>query len=432
MLSQLFKLILLLVVLAVFPLAAAAQNGVPIDSAYTLTLPENWNWQYATPHAGFYLSGDNTTVYMIDPAELREILRYTPKAGIDAVFTEAYAALYTGGLPYGANLQSIDLNGRDNLAWHYSTIDDREGWFVLLEMSDDSYGLVDMYGPEAEFDLTNSALSGLLHSFDTAQTVVSDAQPFTAFELASEPVVVLEPVAEVEPCRVSTSEAVSVALRVGPGENRTSVAYLPVDAEISVTGMLVAADGSEWFQVDKTQAAPQSAAAEVWVRRSDVQELGACSAVAAVIAPPIIPISVVTTTQAAADTVAAPEAQAVLADAFTPAAGTYTLAFASTTYISCEGRPNVQRNSADIFVNMQLGDLALAPNGDSLTISGNTFTRVPGTNTFTGSLHFADSSTNTLSVTLTSPTTATGTLTVYVTTENGTNCVLTVAVTLNM
>ena len=154
--------------------------------------------------------------------------------------------------------------------------------------------------------------------------------------------------------------------------------------------------------------------------------------VAAAVAPPIIPISVVTTTQAAADAVAAPEAQAVLDAAFAPAAGTYTLAFASTTYISCDGRPNVQRNSADIFINLQLGNLALAPNGDSLTISGNTFTRVPGTNTFTGSLHFADSSTNTLSVTFTSPATATGTLTVYVTTEDGTNCVLTVTVNLSL
>ncbi|MGB7339627.1 MAG: hypothetical protein WBC91_12105 [Phototrophicaceae bacterium] len=91
-------------------------------------------------------------------------------------------------------------------------------------------------------------------------------------------------------CLVSTDVERTVRLHVGPGTNRTSVAFLPANQTFEALGEAEANDGSRWFKLDKSQAASNSSALEVWVAADLVMTSGDCTAVGEAFAPPIIPI----------------------------------------------------------------------------------------------------------------------------------------------
>jgi hypothetical protein len=91
-------------------------------------------------------------------------------------------------------------------------------------------------------------------------------------------------------CTVSTADARIVQVRVGPGENRTSVTFLPADIEVEVTGQTADDNDNLWYQVDKEVAAPGRAINEAWVLAETVITSGSCDDVTDTAAPPIIPI----------------------------------------------------------------------------------------------------------------------------------------------
>jgi hypothetical protein len=82
-------------------------------------------------------------------------------------------------------------------------------------------------------------------------------------------------------CTIQTPQQF-VALRVGPGFNRSIRMFLPVNQLFSVIGQTQAADGSLWWQL-QVEGIP-----EAWVLQSDVLASGDCQAVPQVTAPPII------------------------------------------------------------------------------------------------------------------------------------------------
>jgi hypothetical protein len=96
---------------------------------------------------------------------------------------------------------------------------------------------------------------------------------------------------EAPTCTVSTDQAKKVAVRVGPGLNRTSLLFLPVGKDFVVLGQATAKDGSEWWKLNKDEVAPKKSAKEVWIAQDDVETKGDCSTVGDSAAPPIIPIT---------------------------------------------------------------------------------------------------------------------------------------------
>jgi hypothetical protein len=90
-----------------------------------------------------------------------------------------------------------------------------------------------------------------------------------------------------EPCVVSTTEATSAGLRVGPGINRTMRTWLIPNLQVTVTGI---SDDGEWWQVDKFEAFPSGAnsVVELWVRVDEVSATGDCSLIGTAAAPSII------------------------------------------------------------------------------------------------------------------------------------------------
>jgi hypothetical protein len=124
------------------------------------------------------------------------------------------------------------------------------------------------------------------------------------------------------------------------------VAFLPPGTQFEVTGAFTADDGSEWFQLDKDEAAPTSAANEIWVARLDVDESGACDAVQSASAPPIVPILSAPPASGSASGEPAAPPSAV------PRAGTWTITYQENGNASCLGSENVVLPSFDLFTNM--------------------------------------------------------------------------------
>ncbi len=91
-------------------------------------------------------------------------------------------------------------------------------------------------------------------------------------------------------CVVVAQANDTVQVRVGPGLNRTAVAFLPPGAEFLVQGKTTA-NQTVWYQLDKDQAAPGKQILEAWISSDDVVATGDCDAVTDTNAPPIIRIS---------------------------------------------------------------------------------------------------------------------------------------------
>lgn len=95
----------------------------------------------------------------------------------------------------------------------------------------------------------------------------------------------------VEPCFVFASANDGTSIHVGPGNNRTSIAFLSViETGYEVLGTANASDGSKWWRLDKLEAAPEKANVinEAWVADAEVDQQGGCDEVGTVKAPPII------------------------------------------------------------------------------------------------------------------------------------------------
>lgn len=156
-----------------------------------------------------------------------------------------------------------------------------------------------------------------------------------------------------EACIVSTTESDTVRVRVGPGENRTSVSFLPANQEFEPLGQAEDDAGNVWFQLDKEQAAPGRSINEAWVAADELDTSGDCSAIGEAAAPPIIPIinqpppPANTGGSGGGDTSGGE--QPPTNTAALPANGTYTLTLAGTAHVSCAGTNSVPFSTAEVI-----------------------------------------------------------------------------------
>lgn len=92
---------------------------------------------------------------------------------------------------------------------------------------------------------------------------------------------ILEAEETAEPCFISTDEAQTAGVRVGPGENRTSLTFLKVATEYEVAGQNVDDVGETWFALEKEIGAPRKSVIDpyVWVAIEHVTTEGDCDTV---------------------------------------------------------------------------------------------------------------------------------------------------------
>jgi uncharacterized surface protein with fasciclin (FAS1) repeats len=190
-----------------------------------------------------------------------------------------------------------------------------------------------------------------------------------------------------EACFVSTDEAESVQVRVGPGENRGVVAFLPVDVEFEVLGQATDSDDNVWFKLDKEEATPGRSNNEAWVAEDDVETIGNCDDVIDVNAPPVIPN---TSANTSSNTGGGGDASGggstggggstdTTSTGALPQSGTYTIVLDQFVNASCQGFQNIVIPANEVWsstvytVSVSSSSSSIRFDGTSLPSSGGTF-----------------------------------------------------------
>ncbi|MFN8377925.1 MAG: hypothetical protein U0452_04565 [Anaerolineae bacterium] len=363
-------LLVLGLLLLALPLAVAAQNEtrtLDLGDGYQIEVPTAWT---ITGSDGVFTTAEGDLT-----AEI-----YTP-TGIEATSldlqgaNDALDALVILSVPLSQvpvtrdDLKKV-ADGDRVLAVYSSPADNPESIIAAIPMGDGTYGFLSFSAPAAV----------VADMQDDIQAVMSSFLSTTPEAAATPTAVAAAPV----PCTVSASDANTSQLRVGPGENRSAIAFLPANVDVSVTGRIELSDGSVWFQLDKAEAVPQgTAAAELWVSAESVTTSGDCDRVGETNAPPVIPISVAPPTAAPGESAPAPAQSGAL-----PTPGGWTLTLDAIMNASCLGYNNVAVPTADVYTNTSWGGNLSVVNNGTFNFDGDNFQRLGSSNSFAGTISF--------------------------------------------
>lgn len=225
------------------------------------------------------------------------------------------------------------------------TLESLNGEIISLTVEDESVMLNDSTEViQADIEASN----GVVHVIDAVLTLPDTASSTSIISNIS-----------TAPCTVSTDESGTARVRVGPGNNRTSVTFLDANTDFQVQGQNEDDDGTVWYQLDKEEAAPGRAINEAWVSAEDVEATGDCDNVGETSAPPVIPIvnqpPANTNADSNDDSNGGGETTSEAADTTNtgarPASGSYTIALAEFTNASCGNGQNVPIPSRDFWLN---------------------------------------------------------------------------------
>lgn len=272
-------LLLLFVVLFSAGLTAAQDSDLTesytFESGAAFKYPADWTLE-DNPQYLIDVYSERTIIYFIDFAGL-ESQGFDPETTLVEV-VQAYFETFYDSLKFKADkVQEIELGGREAVRYDFQTPETDDSIIIVIRFSDGAFGLLEGVSSPNNFPEEDIVLA-IAGSFDSG----GGEPPDTAGGLTLS--------ADQIFCKVTTDRADTVRIRVGPGTNRTSYAFLPANEEFTVLGKAEANDGSLWWKLDKETAAPGKSANEAWIAADDVDSSGNCEAVVDVNAPPIIPI----------------------------------------------------------------------------------------------------------------------------------------------
>ncbi len=253
-----------------------------------------------------------------------------------------------------AAIKTIDSNGHDAIRYDFVTPDDKKNAFILVKrFNDDTFGLMEAVSQSKSFP-EESVVLAIAETFD----VPSDTRGRDNLSAST---------AAAAACTVQTSEDNAVHIHVGPGNNRTSIAFLPADTEFTVLGKATDKEDTIWWKLDKEAVAPGKSAAEAWVSSEDVESSGDCDAVVDVNAPPVIPIvggGAPPASGGGGDTSGGAQ----------PGSGAWTITYATYAPGSCAGTGTV-----NIPIDFPPERASVSGGGSSITFDGDVFTNIsPG------------------------------------------------------
>ncbi|MEZ4669554.1 MAG: hypothetical protein R3E39_16745 [Anaerolineae bacterium] len=265
---------LCLLFLATIPLSAQTDlsESYTFASGASFDYPAEW-----TPKEGLdtvSLSSADTQVYVLDDAALRSINVASNAEPADAL--QVYFEKYHSDRPFRtAKIVTLDMTDRTAVQYDFSAEDGR-ALIIAMRFNAGTLALIEALSNGGKLKEVDIVLA-------VAESFVSTGEAGTSSGGSSSSVAVH--------CTISTSYENTVRVRVGPGENRASLGFLPTDEDFEVLGQGKANDGTKWWKLDVDVVAPGKAANEAWVAQLDVKGDGNCEAVADVNAPPVIPIS---------------------------------------------------------------------------------------------------------------------------------------------
>jgi hypothetical protein len=360
------KIMFLLLVGLLVALPAAAQDvelseRFSFDDGATFEYPDDWDFEHRESDPFALLYSDDTQILILDSGLLEDM----EDSDLENVVEAYFLIVYEGDLTFDEDdIEAVEIGGREAIRYPYEDTFGDGALLIAIRLSDGGIGVIDavsLEGDLSEEDVVLAVAESLDRGGEGASTVV---------------------IADGTPCMVSTDVGNAVALRVGPGINRTSFAFLPASEDFEVLGAAEADDGSLWWKLDREEVAPTKSAAEAWVAQLDVDAEGGCDAVVDVNAPPLIPI--VGGGQPAASGGSSGDSgsggQPAGAGEAIPQSGSWTITFPKSAPGSCVDVPtqNLQIDIPSDVVSLS------GANGSSLVFDGDRYNRI-GANTYQGS-----------------------------------------------
>ncbi|MEL6151519.1 MAG: hypothetical protein AAFR56_17970 [Chloroflexota bacterium] len=393
-------------------------EGVPLYSeVLQVTLPEDW---FAEPDDEFEVlfigSVDlNLGGSLYDSlADTTDIDATTP---VDEAMVLAYEEVF------GAVIDADDV----------AVIEQTETLTIgSLEFSPDNISLLAI-DSEMEFVV-------LLDMFDLDENPISEEQ-LEATLAVLETVSLIKPDDEVvadadkdaAECVITVDESGTVRMRVGPGENRSAIAFLEA-GEYTPEGQAGDNDGNQWFRMDREAVAPGSSANELWIAAADVDATDGCNEIEIVGAPPVIPgVAAPPPAASSGGDSGSTAASGNDGSAAAPASGgtqmlggTYTLSYNPTVAGNCVGFESVTFSASELGLTSDT--FRVSPSGSNLIVGSNTLT-LQGNGEYFGTVTFDDGTNGQVYLRPTSNTSLQGQVITNFTLE-GNTCSLTAGVTL--
>ena len=353
---------------------------VVLSDGFVIFVPDDWEVEDDEELGGFALTGDTAGLFVFEPTQATETFDIKEDDPLINILIETYRQ-FAGDRVRLTDVEEITLGAFPAALYRY-TDDQFEGLLFIVDFGEGQLGILDFYTSAGDLDDQLELGMAIAETFSIADVVIDPKTGLpvgTTSDTTTSTTTTTSTIAS-EPCTVSTNTADTVQLHVGPGLNRAVVAFLPANTDFEVTGSFTTDDGSEWFQLDKNEAAPSSAASEVWVARDDVDESGDCDTVEDASAPPIVPII----SNPPPQPTAAPGATAVPVQAgLIPLAGDWTFTLDATMLGSCEGyetiRMNTAENIGEDYPLSQIYRVRVNDGGASIVVNGDVMTQTsPG------------------------------------------------------
>jgi hypothetical protein len=388
------RLILVACVLFVLPVMAFARDTtlpqvLDLGSGYSVSLPADWTISTNKDGAATVTSND-FGMTILAPTYVDALgLNLNAKSNVVNALI-ALDALPPNPITIKASdVQKVSYGSRTAAVYTYTIDSTTDGMDLVIPMGSGAPGYMALAANKGQFTAKSSTISAIITSFDKTSTSGTGSTTATGTEEAGASGAATGGGSEVN-CTVSADSANSAQLRVGPGTNRGAISFLPVGIEVTVTGRIVLKDNSVWYQLDKNEAAPKgTSASELWVAATDITPSGDCEHVGDTSAPPVIPGNVApppstngTGNPGAGDQSAAPGS--------VPNPGRWTITYNPTTNISCQGTRNVPVDSNEVYASLTYVYFIQGVDANSFKYGGDLMTRIPGTNSFSGSFTFDD------------------------------------------
>jgi hypothetical protein len=373
-----FALLFLLMVIALGALAVSAQAPedftvpVALSDNYGIMVPEGWESREGL-NDGFIISDGTRFLYVMDPTVLADTIDLDRSPLMQDILSQLFQLQYNTRMDIDQITESR-IDGNPALTYTYTIGDVFTGTFVLLQLDEQEYMLFDLTGPNDDF------VDPSIFVAQVAETLSHGAE--------ATPVAVVA----VAPCLVASSESTDVAVRIGPGENRAIILYMPRGSEHRATGQFTDEDGGLWLRVSKLQLAPEVAADELWVLAEDVTTTGDCTVLTQIGGRSIIaaapPITAIGSGRPVGGSGGAPASIPPDPDAtvgIVPRGGAWRFSFDPTAYQSCRAGDQ-QGETGTTATSALLGDFAqgysspinVAADGRSFTYYGITYTLQEG------------------------------------------------------
>jgi len=243
------------------------------ESGATFSYPKAWKLnEKINP---LIILSEQTRLFVLDYANLQAIGVDIKSASQNDILKIYFSKAYPDRAFKESKIEPLEIGKRKGIQYDYSA-DDGRARVMVIPFTNGSAGIVEEISLAGKLREEDTVLA-LVESFENTEEITGTTTNTT---VAPKPV----------NCTVSTTRDDTVQVRVGPGENRSSIVFLSAGSSYKVLGQAKAKDGSKWWKLDKSEVAPDKAANEVWVKQDDVKAKGDCDKVTDVNAPPVVPI----------------------------------------------------------------------------------------------------------------------------------------------